>query len=541
MLFINWFFYSCLVGFHQEKIAELEEIDGRISSLLEHSRSGYRGSDALLERLMGLRKSIFKTPWRPKPPPVIRKSPPPRRRSPPVYRRIPVTKPYIPPPKPRTPSVSSEEDISQLEALDDQILNNAGGYSFQVCDMVKLKRFIVLGSETGSYYSIPKDMAMSNILALDRLINDGHGTQVIDMLRSYSAMGRCAKDDIIIICLMQCAMCEKEDVSKAAYDAVPVICNIPTKLFLFLDMCQIKINRARQLNPPTPQPDKKRRALHASMNDLNLADSDSQQSEAAGADKVVGEKRKLISDDVVESEELQSKKKKKKKKKKTVKPRKPKDVKEPGFKKVNKLPKKSSGWGRMRRTGISSWYTDPEKNHDRLLYLLTKYKQRHGWSHKQVMGYAHPKVKESDELKMEKDIILTYCTRGYEKANIKIAKERERCRNGELPVRQSFWQMVQNINMVEEVSKLSKDREGDEERLLTILTDLAGQRELRFQNTAPISTVGSTMDDTQIAKATDGGNRAPFQIVREHIPTQFLKSVKVRFLSYCFHDMLLFF
>lgn len=48
------------------------------------------------------------------------------------------------------------------------------------------------------------------------------------------------------------------------------------------------------------------------------------------------------------------------------------------------------GWGRGLRTLVSSWYT--EKDEDRLAYQIVKYRQRGGWTHRDVLRQAHPKV-----------------------------------------------------------------------------------------------------------------------------------------------------
>jgi 60 kDa SS-A/Ro ribonucleoprotein len=48
------------------------------------------------------------------------------------------------------------------------------------------------------------------------------------------------------------------------------------------------------------------------------------------------------------------------------------------------------GWGRGLRTLISSWYA--AKDADALAYQIVKYRQRGGWSHRDVLRQAHPKV-----------------------------------------------------------------------------------------------------------------------------------------------------
>lgn len=50
------------------------------------------------------------------------------------------------------------------------------------------------------------------------------------------------------------------------------------------------------------------------------------------------------------------------------------------------------GWGRGLRRAVSRWYTD--KDLDALAYQLVKYRQREGWSHRDLLRLSHPKTGE---------------------------------------------------------------------------------------------------------------------------------------------------
>lgn len=54
----------------------------------------------------------------------------------------------------------------------------------------------------------------------------------------------------------------------------------------------------------------------------------------------------------------------------------------------------TSGWGRLMRDSVSSWYND--KDLDSLVYQVTKYGQREGWSHRDVLRLAHVKPADQD-------------------------------------------------------------------------------------------------------------------------------------------------
>ena len=51
------------------------------------------------------------------------------------------------------------------------------------------------------------------------------------------------------------------------------------------------------------------------------------------------------------------------------------------------------GWGRATRRAVGEWYNN--KPLPQLAYHLTKYRQRNGWSHKDVLRLAHPKTDDA--------------------------------------------------------------------------------------------------------------------------------------------------
>ncbi len=50
------------------------------------------------------------------------------------------------------------------------------------------------------------------------------------------------------------------------------------------------------------------------------------------------------------------------------------------------------GWGRGLRRAIAAWYAADNFDADSLAYQLVKYRQREGWSHRDLLRLAHPKV-----------------------------------------------------------------------------------------------------------------------------------------------------
>lgn len=174
--------------------------------------------------------------------------------------------------------------------------NNAGGYSFEVSSEEQFKRFLILGSEGGTYYAKESNLTVENAKNSVDFIKH-NGQRAVELILEVSTTGRAHKNDAAIFALALACSSENADTKQAAYSAVSKVCRTGTHLFTFME--QVK----------------------------NLR-----------------------------------------------------------------------GFSRGLRTAISKFYTT--KTTDSLAYQLVKYKQRNGWSHKDVIKLAHPSgsTKEFNEL-----------------------------------------------------------------------------------------------------------------------------------------------
>merc|ERR1712013_137324 len=172
--------------------------------------------------------------------------------------------------------VKHEEGEDDEDTIARLVANSGGGKSFQVCDINRLKRFIVLGSETNTYYSTKEDVLAENVLCVRSLLNANRHKEVLDVITTFSKSGRVPKEEPILVVLALCATHESLEIRKAAYSKVNEICNIPTKLFRFLQLTQNDIDEKRKSNPPPPQlllnPNKRKRTLAHNMNELTVAE-----------------------------------------------------------------------------------------------------------------------------------------------------------------------------------------------------------------------------------------------------------------------------
>ena len=284
----------------------------------------------------------------------------------------------------------------QFKVIESQVRNSAGGYVFNVDGINRLKRYLVLGSESGSYYADGRELGLQNLKSLIELIKAGRGKEVVDIILEYSVEGKCAKQTTIVYCLAVCARYHDGSHSesyletrRAAYKILPQVCRIPTDLFQFVKFCED----------------------------------------------------------------------------------------------VSKGIDTKTGWGRAHRKAIRNWYF--EKAGRRLAFLVTKYKQRNDWSHKDLLKLCHPKVGDD---KGPHAVVFKYIIKGFEETKAFVNN------------RENFPSMDQELSSTY--------------GLLNAVNDATA-----IGNNADLSL--SEKED----KIIDLINN--FDLVREHIPTQLLTSLKV--------------
>lgn len=173
---------------------------------------------------------------------------------------------------------------------DDEVVNNAGGYVFQVSDESRVRRFLILGTNGGTYYVTEQELTLQNLEALATMIEQGNGGMVLREVVEVSTRGRAPKADPSIFALALLARYQVKDrrrmmkdkeatgehtstnplhsnnqlprlseadrayhaylhqLQQAAFRAVPKVCRIPTHLFAFIKYCDMV---SGQLSPPT--------------------------------------------------------------------------------------------------------------------------------------------------------------------------------------------------------------------------------------------------------------------------------------------------
>src|SRR6476661_2220435 len=75
----------------------------------------------------------------------------------------------------------------------DQVRNSAGGYAWAVDDWTRLERFLVLGSEGGSYYAGEQQLTEANAEAVRRCV-ETDGERAVARIVALSEAGRAPKN-----------------------------------------------------------------------------------------------------------------------------------------------------------------------------------------------------------------------------------------------------------------------------------------------------------------------------------------------------------
>src|SRR5262249_36174031 len=104
-----------------------------------------------------------------------------------------------------------------------QVPNSAGGYAWQASPWGRLKRFLILGSEGGSYYASEQTLTAENANHVLTCITDD-GVRVVRETVAISDGGRAPKNDPAIFVLALCTGFGDEPTRKAALEALPRVC-----------------------------------------------------------------------------------------------------------------------------------------------------------------------------------------------------------------------------------------------------------------------------------------------------------------------------
>jgi 60 kDa SS-A/Ro ribonucleoprotein len=118
-----------------------------------------------------------------------------------------------------------------------QVENNAGGFVYSLDCWKRLNRFLILGSEGGTYYAGERDVTIQNTQVLHECATEDC-TRTINTIVEVSESGRAPKNDPAILALAVLASSADPRARYEALNALPRVCRIGTHLFQFIAACK---------------------------------------------------------------------------------------------------------------------------------------------------------------------------------------------------------------------------------------------------------------------------------------------------------------
>lgn len=117
------------------------------------------------------------------------------------------------------------------------VKNAAGGYVFDSDKWTRLLRFLILGSEGGTYYTGEKQLTKENALnVMECIKEDGHRT--VSTIIEVSSHGRAPSNDPALFALSLAMSFGNNETKKYAEQALPSVARIGTHLFHFAEYAQ---------------------------------------------------------------------------------------------------------------------------------------------------------------------------------------------------------------------------------------------------------------------------------------------------------------
>ena len=126
------------------------------------------------------------------------------------------------------------ETTPQSEPLEGMVPNSAGGHAYPVDDMTRLRRFLILGSEGGSYYAKERKLTLENVDAVKRCIQQ-QGLATIGEIIKISQSGRAPKVGPPLFALAMAASYGDEETRKFALHYLLKVARTGSQLQMFVD------------------------------------------------------------------------------------------------------------------------------------------------------------------------------------------------------------------------------------------------------------------------------------------------------------------
>ena len=114
-----------------------------------------------------------------------------------------------------------------------QVPNSAGGYAWPVDTWMRFDRFLIFGSERGTYYIRERQLTVENAVNVRECITED-GPRAVRRIVEISAAGRAPSNDPALFALAACAGLGNDATRTMALEALPEVARTGTHLFHFL-------------------------------------------------------------------------------------------------------------------------------------------------------------------------------------------------------------------------------------------------------------------------------------------------------------------
>jgi 60 kDa SS-A/Ro ribonucleoprotein len=122
--------------------------------------------------------------------------------------------------------------VPQWIPLPGQVRNSDAGHVWAVDVWTRLRRFLILGSDGGTYYASEWSLTRENAQAVEEAVRED-GLRAVGEIVAVSRAGRAPKNDPALYALALAAGSGDERTRKAALDALPKVARTGTHLFQF--------------------------------------------------------------------------------------------------------------------------------------------------------------------------------------------------------------------------------------------------------------------------------------------------------------------
>lgn len=120
------------------------------------------------------------------------------------------------------------------QARPDQVKNNAGGFVFKLDPWKQLDRFLILGSDSNTYYQTARELTRQNAVVVEACYTLDYA-KTIAIITGISVEGRAPKNDPAIFALALGALNEDVKVRQAVFSEMYKVCRTATHIFQFID------------------------------------------------------------------------------------------------------------------------------------------------------------------------------------------------------------------------------------------------------------------------------------------------------------------